>query len=153
MSPILAQRTCSRARVPRTSHPWPSREITGSGAPESWRSTRTWVTRSWPKRTVLPRAPRCSSASRSWRSSATSSASSPSSVCLQRSSPSWRFSSMLRGLNGSLLHFITLHHMSFSRRFYPKRLAISAFKLGYKLRTTRIQKVTFPQYSRTARVP
>jgi len=48
-------------------------------------------------------------------------------------------------------HYITLHHVSFSRRFYPKRL--SAFNLEYKLRTTRIQKVTFPQHSRTTKVP
>jgi len=39
--------------------------------------------------------------------------------------------------------------MSFSRRFYPKWLTISAFNLESKLRTTRIQKVIFPQYSRT----
>jgi len=51
------------------------------------------------------------------------------------------------------LHYITWHHMSFSRRFYPKRLTISAFNREYKLRTTRIQEVTFPQHSRTTKVP
>jgi len=45
----------------------------------------------------------------------------------------------------------TLHYMSFRRRCYPKRLTISAFNLEYKLRTTRIQKVTFPQHSRTTK--
>jgi len=38
-----------------------------------------------------------------------------------------------------------LHHISFSRRFYPKRLTISAFNQEYTLRTTRIQKVKFLQ--------
>jgi len=38
--------------------------------------------------------------------------------------------------------YFTSHHMSFRRRFYPKRLTIRAFNQQYKLRT-RIQKVTF----------
>jgi len=48
------------------------------------------------------------------------------------------------------LHY---HYMSFSRRFYPKQLTINVFNHEYKLRTTRIKKVTFLKESQTTKVP
>lgn len=98
MSPILVQRTCSQGLTPLTSLLWLSRETTVSGVPESSRWTQTWVTLSWVGRTALPHAPLCSSTSRSWPPSDTSLESSLSCVCLQRSSPSSRFSLMLPGV-------------------------------------------------------
>ena len=99
MNPILAQRTCLQTLNPQTSHPWLSSEIMVSGARESSRWTQTWVTLSWGGETVLPPALQCSSISKSWPSLDISSESSPLFVCLQRSSPSWRSSLTLQGLN------------------------------------------------------
>jgi len=42
-------------------------------------------------------------------------------------------------------HYITLHYMSFSRRFYPKRLTISAFQPRVQ---TKPSDPLFPRHSR-----